>query len=278
VNALEKWLLNNVPTPWLALSIVVISVALALGGFVLVRKHVDHGALKQQHDVAGFLIAVIGVIYAVLLGFVVVVQWQSFSDAETTGGNEAAAIGNLYRDAVALGPAGVKLRAATGVYAREIAYVEYPYMAKHETEAPTVDAARNEMWKEVRQLRAPDATAQQFVQQAVVDVSAATQDRRERVRESASELPISLWVVLIVGGVLTVGFCYFFSLESFAAQATMIGILATLVGIALFVILSLDFPFTGSVANGPDALVREINEFCSYDFVHPLRSARCDAR
>ena len=62
------------------------------------------------------------------------------------------------------------------------------------------------------------------------------------------------------------------------ASNAMIGILATLVGIALFVILSLDFPFTGSVANGPDALVREINEFCSYDFVHPLRSARCDAR
>jgi hypothetical protein len=95
------------------------------------------------------------------------------------------------------------------------------------------------------------------------------------VRDSSSELPAPLWVVLLAGALLTIGFSYFFSLESFRAQAAMLAILATLIGLSLFVILTLDLPYTGSVAVKPDALMDEVSEFCSYNFVHATRGAHC---
>jgi hypothetical protein len=274
---MEAFLLENVPTFWLGFGMVVIGVTFALGGFFIVRRTLRHEKLVLQHDVAGFLIAVVGVIYAVLLAFMVIVQWEEYSSAETNAGAEAGAIGNLYRDAVALGPAGRQLRAATDKYAKQVAYVEWPFMASHQSEDPGTNAALNALWQAASKLRAgPTATAE-FDTQAVADISTASVDRRNRVEASSSELPTPLWIVLLIGGGLTIGFCYFFSVDSFVSQGAMVSILATLISLSLFLILVLDLPFTGDVAVTPSALTSEINEFCSYNFVHPQLARDCEA-
>lgn len=271
--AIERFLLVNVPTVWLGVGSVGIAVILALGGFLVVRRLAEHTRLVRQHDVAGFLIAVVGVIYAVLLAFMVVIQWENYSAARQDASTEAKAIGGIYRDSVALGPAGNHLRVAVTKYANAVATVEWPYMATHLSEDPRVDPYRNAMWKAVTGLRVTNPTAQEIVKDAIANVSRAGDARRTRVDDSSSELSPVMWAVLIAGGILTVGFCYFFSLESFASQAAMISILATLITLSLFLILTLDLPFTGTVATHPTALTDEIHEFCSYNFVHPLATA-----
>jgi hypothetical protein len=65
-------------------------------------------------------------------------------------------------------------------------------------------------------------------------------------------------------------------LESFTAQAIMVSTLAAIIALSLFVILTLDLPYTGDVAARPDALEAEINEFCSYNFVVPAGGENCD--
>ena len=260
---------------WLGVIVVGLMLTIALGGFAIVRRTAERTKLVHQHDVAGFLIAVVGVIYAVLLAFIVVIQWQQYSDAANIANTEASAVGSLYRDAVALGPAGLRLRVVTAAYARQVAFVEWPYVAAHQDEDARTDPVRNAVWKGVVALKTSGGTADAFVKKAVDDLSRATEARRARVRDSSSELPAPLWVVLLAGALMTVGFCYFFSLESFRAQAAMLAILATLIGLSLFVILTLDLPFTGSVAVKPDAMMDELHEFCSYNFVHPTAGVNC---
>jgi hypothetical protein len=133
------------------------------------------------------------------------------------------------------------------------------------------------VWKAVTGLNATNATQTEFVRRAVDDISQANVSRRERVDQSGSVLPTPLWVVLLAGGALTIGFCYFFSLESFRSQAAMVSILATLIALSLFVILALDLPFSGDVAVGPGALEDEINAFCTYNFSSPRAPGKCDA-
>ncbi|MFZ0088600.1 MAG: hypothetical protein WAL63_03775, partial [Solirubrobacteraceae bacterium] len=70
---MTRFLLVNIPTVWLGVGLVVISVGLSLVGLLIVRKIVARETLEAQHEVAGFLIAVVGVIYAVLLAFVVII-------------------------------------------------------------------------------------------------------------------------------------------------------------------------------------------------------------
>jgi hypothetical protein len=274
----EKFLLVNIPTAVLGLGMVLVAVGLSLGGLVLVRHRLAHTKLEPHHEVAGFIIAVIGVIYAVLLAFVVIIQWERFTTAEADASTEAQAVGNLYRDGIAVGrlDGGVDLANAVGQYADHLVSSEWPYMAKHQAEEPNTDEYLNAMWKEVTQLQTPSAADAGIVRQAVNDVSVASQMRRKRIQDSGSELPLPLWIVLLIGAALTIGFTYFFGLENFKAQAIMVSTLAAIIALSLFVILTLDLPYTGDVAAKPDALEAEINEFCSYNFVVPAAGENCD--
>jgi hypothetical protein len=274
---MEKYLVDNVPTPLLGIGIVLVFVGLALGGLVIVRHWLDRETVGPQTDVAGFLIAVVGVLYAVVLAFVVVIQWQQYADASRDATSEATAIGNLYRVAVALGPHGAPLRLAVSNYAHQLAYVEWPYVAKHREEDPRIDIARNAMWKAVNQLNSASAPEAGYFPRALDDVSSVSIGRHTRVGDSASKLPVALWIVLLAGGALTIGFCYFFSLKSFRAQAAMVSMLAILIGLCVFVILALDLPLSGDVAVQPTALQEEIDSFCTYNFTDPGLPGNCDA-
>jgi hypothetical protein len=101
---------------------------------VIVRRRVPLETLKENQDVAGFVIAVVGVIYAVLLAFVVVIVWEDFGSADTTASNEAVAVGDLYRDAVGVGgPQGRRLETAVRAYGLSVVDSEWPQMARHQT-------------------------------------------------------------------------------------------------------------------------------------------------
>src|SRR5262249_33164616 len=106
---MERFLVNNVPTVWLAVGMVVVAVATAIGGLWLARRSVEVSTLEAERGVAGFIIAAVGVISAVLLAFGGVIEWEESSAASSDAPTEATAVGNLSRDAVALGPQGRSL-------------------------------------------------------------------------------------------------------------------------------------------------------------------------
>ena len=58
-----------------------ISVSLAAGGLILVQRLVPIAVRRQHNDVAGFIYAVLGVVYAVLLGLMVVAVWEEWNTA-----------------------------------------------------------------------------------------------------------------------------------------------------------------------------------------------------
>ena len=271
----ERFLLNNVPTIWLGVGIVVVAVGTSLLGLALVRRSVELDRLRSQHDVAGFLIAVLGVLYAVLLAFMVVVMWQGFVSADDNVNNEANSLGNLYRDAIALGPGGRTLAKAVDTYATRVAYVEWPYMAAHQEGDPQINRNLNAMWSAVRRLPASTGAERDFVTRANQDLSTATQARDTRIEDTSRTLPTTLWIVLLVGGALTVGFTYFFGVERFGTQAIMVSTLAVMIALSLFVLLGFELPFSGAVSIKPTALTNEIAHFCSYNFVNPEAGGSC---
>lgn len=271
----EKFLIDHVPGTWLCVGMVVIAVALSLLGLMLVRRSVELRRLRSLHDVAGFILAVIGILYAVLLGFTVVIQWEQYTSARSHASAEAGAVINLYRDAIALGHAGRPLATATRNYAEQITYVDYPYMAKHLKGDPTVDHAVISILKAVIELRKRAPTDSFFVDRAVQDATAVSQARRMRIEDSSSTLPGPLWLALLAGAVLTIGFTYFFGLESFPAQAMMVSALAVIITLCLFVILDFDLPFSGQTAIKPTSLKSDLAEFCVYDLANPQAGERC---
>ena len=83
--------LSSLPL-WLgALLIVIVPTALAMAGPLLVRRRYSLERLATNNEIAGFKFATVGVIYAVLLAFAVIIVWERFTDAESAVVQEAAA-------------------------------------------------------------------------------------------------------------------------------------------------------------------------------------------
>jgi Na+/proline symporter len=77
---------------WLAgLVLVGLTTLIAMMGPLVIRRRMSLDVLRTNNEVAGFKFATVGVIYAVLLGFTVIVVWEKFNDAENNVALEAGA-------------------------------------------------------------------------------------------------------------------------------------------------------------------------------------------
>ena len=82
---------------FLSLTLILItSVAFAILGLLVVRRNVDHQTLTTHHDVAGYLISIVGTLYAVVLGLIVVRSLNTYDQARLTVASEANALNNMF--------------------------------------------------------------------------------------------------------------------------------------------------------------------------------------
>src|SRR5262249_51719804 len=82
---------------WLSAVILIVpTTLLAMAGPSIVRRYVEVNQLRTNNEVAGFKFATVGVLYAVLLAFAVVV-WEKFNQAESEVAKEAGAAATVFR-------------------------------------------------------------------------------------------------------------------------------------------------------------------------------------
>ena len=75
------------------------TVFVSIAGTLLVRRWVPVEVLERHNEVAGFIYAVIGVVYAVLLGFTAIIVWERYDKAQAALDAETNDLIDLYRDA-----------------------------------------------------------------------------------------------------------------------------------------------------------------------------------
>ena len=71
----------------------------SVAGTLMVRRLINVEVLERHNEVAGFIYAVIGVVYAVLLGFAAVTVWEGYDKAQAAVEREADDLADLFRDA-----------------------------------------------------------------------------------------------------------------------------------------------------------------------------------
>jgi hypothetical protein len=238
--------LSECPLWVLAILVVVLPVIASCWILVRIRHRVGLTALASNNEVAGFKFAVVGIIYAVLLGFAVIVVWGRYNEAEIVVLREAGAAATVYRLAAGDEPEQVATRAAVGNYLRLAIEKDWPQMAA-ETESADTTAALNDVYAAAERLAQSGSRPHAVVAEMFTQLDAITEARRSRLHLATGIVPVVLWDALIVGGLLTVGFTYFFGTKNLRAQVLMTGILAIIVFMGLFVTLAIDHPFTGPV-------------------------------
>lgn len=237
------------------------SVALAVGGLVLVQRLVPIAVRRQQNDVAGFIYAVLGVVYAVLLGLMVVAVWEEWDAAAETADEEASSLAEIFWIANRMSESeGNHIQKLARSYAGVVIDEEWPLMER--------EKASPRAWDLLDEIRAdllsfdPSTPAQQVLyEQGLERMRDLADARQARLLEARQGLPTILWVVLLVGGIVVVSFTYLFGLESTVIHLLMVAALALIISLVLFTVAALNFPFKGDITVGPDAMEQVLGRF-----------------
>jgi Protein of unknown function (DUF4239) len=233
----------------------------ALAGFELVHRFVPAASRQQHNDVAGFIYAALGVIYAVLLALVVIAVWEEYQAADATVEQEANATAEIYWLGHRLPePLGAHVQELAKSYAEEVVHKEWPLMEQGQAPLMTQTQGTPAGWTIIDDIREnlqdfePRTKAnQQLYAEGLDQVENLADARRMRLVASEEGVPGVLWSVLIFGGIAAVGFTYLFGLESTWAHRLMVVTLAAVIGLVLFTVAALGHPFEGGARIGTGA-------------------------
>ncbi len=248
---MPRWMVQNVPAWWLvALALVGLPV-LAVSAQWLIRRRVPGLATGDHNDVAGFLGAVVTVVYAILAGFMVVTLWEHYVAASDTVQNETVSLRDLVQFSGAFGPsAQAEIRQMVVQYANSVATVEWKTMADGRS-SPVAQKNFDQLISSIEGFTVRNPTQEEFLNAMLTQVEDAGKERQQRLEFTGQNIPSVLWVGVVLASFVTLGFCLLFSIKSARLQYVMIASVAILIGATLVLILLLEYPFSGTVAVGP---------------------------
>jgi hypothetical protein len=232
----------------LALAILAASVAYSLTGALLVRKFVRPYVSGGHNEVLLTICQIAGTIYAVLLGFLVVVVWQSYDGAHTNLAAEASLLTTLYRqtDGMPLSER-APLRTAIRAYTRDVIDDEWAVQSASGAASPQARRALADMYRTFGTLRR-GTTGAALDGDFLSNLSAVAQDRNTRTLRANEQLPWILWGGLTLGGAIVVFLTFLPRMEREWLHVLACTMLAALIGTLLSIAVVLNRPFSGPMA------------------------------
>jgi hypothetical protein len=235
-----------VPT-WLGgLLIVGGSLALALAGFALVHRFVPIEVRERQNTVAGVIYAMLGSLYAILLAYVVIVVWEEFNATSRLVEQEATDLANIYQWVDDFpDPHRAQVRDLLRTYTDATIDEEWPLLAQR-TSSPHATELAHDLQMALTELPIDTRAERVLADHALTEYQDFSTVRQMRIFGAAIGIHPLLWVMLIAGAILTIGFTYLFGVNV-RAHVAMIALLTLVIGATLFMIYATNYPFSGDV-------------------------------
>ena len=269
-----EWL-YQCPTPVVAVTVVAVTAVVAVGGFALARRFLQPRITYHDgvNDVISGALGAIGVLYGITVGLIAIDVWQRHTTAEDIVVREAAAIQILYQ--------------------MVSADIGYKRIAEQPTQAPTLDGAEAAKvrkpiadlvsqylrevicvaWNEQRAGSKPstDWRALRTLRQAVLSIeptedgqqvryAAAIQSlnhlnelRRLRADAATNRLSGLMWMIIILGALMSMCLVYLFKLQDARLHLTVVGLLSGFLGLVFVMLVLNDRPFFGAAGIEPDS-------------------------
>src|SRR5215208_5144173 len=246
--------------------LVVIGACLAaVAGLELVQRLVPAEKRQEHNEVAGFLYAVIGVVYAVLLALLVIAVWEQFQKANETVETEANAVAEIAWLARRLPePEHHQLQEDARSYAQEVVDEEWPRMEQGLEGVqcfPEGWDLIDDMRATLQEVEPRTAAEQDYHAQGIDQIQRLYDARRMRMVQAEEGIPGILWAVLVFGAVVAVGFTYLFGLRNTWAHRLMVMSLTAVIVLVIFAIGAMEYPFSGGARIEPDAFEQILERF-----------------
>jgi hypothetical protein len=200
-----------------------------------------------NNDQIGWQLSVLGTTYAVILGFMLYTEWNTYSAATLNVNLEASALRNMFRLAEGLpDPQRMQLGQQMNAYADAVVNEDWPLMA-HGGVPENSHLINEEMWKTLMTMKIATPSESTAEDHALSELSNLTDHRRTRLLQSVTRLPVIFWCVLLVGGFLTIVSVSMFGSVRARLHAVQVCSLTLLVTLVMLAIADVDRPYQGWV-------------------------------
>lgn len=237
------------------------SVTLAVGALLAVRTRAPDGGYFHDSDRAAGIFGVLATGFAFVLGFVVFLAFSSYDSSRAGAETEALKAAQLFEAAQFMPEEeSAELGGEVICYGRYVVGVEWPAM-----QDGTLGEHRNpwgiEMFRTLQTVE-PNGPTEETAYDKWTDLTSEREEaRRDRVHGADGIIPVTLWIVLLLGAAVLFVYMLFFadSGERAVVQGLQIGSVVLLLGATLLLIRFLNDPFQeGAGGLEPTAMERTL--------------------
>ena len=226
----------------------------AIVGLLVVRRRVLPRLRIHVEDseFSGSLVQSIMVFYGLAVALMAVSVSQTYSDVSKVVSGEATALAALYRN-VSSYPESVRPR-LEGELRDYVRYViEEAWPLQRRGKMPGGGVERIHRFQAILVGFEPTTEGQKLLHGETL--SAYNQmivARRLRLDAVNTGLPGVMWAVIVAGALIGISSSFFFKVQDARLQGIQTLLLATFIGLVIFMIFALDRPFRGDLGIGPE--------------------------
>jgi uncharacterized protein DUF4239 len=246
-------LVHGIPAWQLGIIVVGLSIVLSGLGLVTVHRLVPVDERRPHNDIAGYISNIAAFVYAVIIAFLVVAVWQQYGQAASTAQLEANSASDVFHQARGYpDPLRQTVRNAIRDYVDIVIDTEWALQQRGGV-SERASKILDDLQLEMLNFQPADSRQQVVHSEQLHDLNSLMDQRRLRIFLGSSGLHPVIWSVILIGSALVVVFTYFMGTRSFRAHLAMTALLGAAIGLVIFLIVVLDYPYRGDIAVKPDA-------------------------
>lgn len=234
-------------------AIILLLCLFAIGGLLLVRRHVLP-RLRIHHEdshFSGAMVHSVMVFYGLAAALIAVNVFETYADVSKIISQEATALAALYRDVSAYPePIRSPLQKDLRDYVNYVIHEAWPLQQRGQV--PSGGVERMNRFQDKLFTFEPATEGQKLLHAETLRAyNNMIQARRLRLDAVGTGLPGVMWVVILMGAVISLGASFFFKVEDVRLHGIQVTLLAMFIGLVIFMILALDRPFRGDLGLQP---------------------------
>jgi uncharacterized protein YbaA (DUF1428 family) len=249
----------NLSVPWMALIIFLAAYIIAGSvDLVVTRLAVNEKRVKGFKAISPGMLPPLGILFALLVGFIAVEVWRDFANAKAAVTTEASALRAVILLAGAFPDERSTIYALVNRQIDETVNKEWPEMAHQRATLAALPTALIEALHETLALKPADAGQRAAQLEMVKAIHTALDARRRRIVISQSTLATVKWVGILLQGLCTlVAFAAVHS-DNRLARTLTLALFATGLAMSMLLIAAYGRPFSGEISIGPELLKQVI--------------------
>src|SRR5262249_42222246 len=246
----------NLSVAWMAIFIFLATFLIACSvDLVVTSLAVNERVKKGFKSVSPGMLPPLGILFALLVGFIAVEVWGNFDKAKAAVSSEASALSAVVLLAGSFPQQRMKIYELVNRHIDESVNKEWPKMAQQRMTLETLPTALIEALHDTFALKPTDDSQRAAQSEMVRELQTALDARRQRIVISESALSTVKWVGILLQGLCTLVAIAIVHSDNRIARALTLTLFATGVALSVLLIAAYSRPFTSI---GPNLLKQVI--------------------